>query len=168
MAGLTIRLAEVKDAPAITGIWNHVIETSTATFTTELKTLEGITATIAAGPQTLVAEEGGEVIGFATYFAFRGGVGYARTKELSIHLAPEAQGRGAGTALLRGLIDLARRNGVASLWAGISSSNPRSITFHTREGFKEIATLPKVGFKWGEWFDLHLLRLWLEEPEERG
>ena len=110
----------------------------------------------------MVAEDEGRFLGFVSYLPFRRGVGYARTMEHAILLAPEARGRGAGRALMKAAEDHARAAGVGSLWAGVSGENPDGVAFHRSVGFEEVARLPKVGFKFGRWMDLVLMRKWLE------
>ncbi|MBV7393844.1 GNAT family N-acetyltransferase [Mameliella sediminis] len=158
-----VRSAVPEDAQAICAIWNAVIETSAATFTTQLKTVEGIRGDIAArGDAFQVAEDAGALLGFATYFQFRGGPGYRFTMEHSIQLAPGARGRGAGRALMARLEEVARQADVHSLWAGVSGENPDGIAFHARLGFVEVARLPQVGHKFGRWMDLVLMQKILE------
>ena len=97
---MIIRQAKSTDAPAICAIWNGIVRDSQITFTTVDKTEAQISADIEArGAAYLVAEQKGAVLGFATYGPFRGGPGYAHTMEHSIHLDPDARGRGAGRAL---------------------------------------------------------------------
>ena len=159
---MILRAAEARDAPAVAAIWNPVIRDSAATFTTLEKTSAGLAADFAMraaeGKVFLLAEEAGEVLGFATYFQFRGGPGYARTMEHSVILAPSARGRGVGRALMRALEDHARAGDVHSLWAGVSAENPAGVAFHKAIGFSEIARLPQVGFKFGRWMDLVLMQ----------
>ncbi|WP_323771444.1 GNAT family N-acetyltransferase [Antarctobacter sp.] len=156
---MTIRPAKACDAVPICAIWNEVIAHTAATFTSQLKTPDGIATDIAArGPAFQVAETGGTVIGFATYFQFRGGPGYRHTMEHSIQLAPQARGRGAGRALLAALEEVARQQGVHSLWAGVSGENPGGVIFHARLGYTEVARLPQVGRKFDRWMDLVLLQ----------
>ena len=156
---MKIRVALCKDAAAIAQIWNVVIADTAITFTTEFKTDAGIASDIALrGGAFLVAEQQGEVVGFATYGPFRGGPGYARTKEHSIMLSPAARGLGGGRVLMTTLCDHARDEGVHSLWAGISAENPAAVPCHTALGFDEVARLREVGFKFGRWMDLILMQ----------
>ena len=94
---MILRLAAAQDAGAVAAIWNPVIRETAATFTTQEKTIAGLTADFAAraaeGKAFLLAEEAGQLLGFATYFQFRNGPGYAHTMEHTIVLAPAARGR---------------------------------------------------------------------------
>lgn len=159
---MIIRPARGADTPAIAEIWNHNIANTANTFTTALKTPEGLAQDIAQraaeGKAFLVGEEGGRVRGFATYFQFRAGPGYVRTAEHSLMLAAGAQGRGGGRALLAALEDHARAAGMHSLIAGVSAENPAGVAFHAAMGYARIAVLPEVGFKFGRWLDLVVLQ----------
>jgi len=158
----TIRDAGDQDAAAIAAIARPVIRDSAITFTSAEKTPRSVCAEIAArraaGQAFLVAEAGGALLGYASYFQFRGGSGYARTMEHTIVLAPEARGRGVGRALMTELEARARAAGVHSLWAGVSAENPAGVAFHRAIGFAEVARLPQVGHKFGRFMDLILLR----------
>ena len=159
---MTIRDAAAGDAAGIAAIWNPVIRDSLITFNAAEKTGEEIAALIGdarnAGHAFLVAESGGRIIGFGLYTQFRKGVGYARTMEHTILLAPEARGQGLGRALLAALEDHARAGGAHTIFAGVSAANPEGRAFHVACGYEEIATLRDVGFKKGRWLDLHLMQ----------
>jgi L-amino acid N-acyltransferase YncA len=156
---MIVRPAIPDDAARIAAIWNVFIRDTAVTFTTAEKTVARLAADITArGPAFQVVEIAGQVEGFATYFPFRNGPGYARTKEHSVLLAPAAQGRGAGRAVMGALLDAARADGVHSIFAGVSGENPAGVAFHAALGFREIARLPQVGFKFGRWMDLVLMQ----------
>ncbi|MCR9107524.1 GNAT family N-acetyltransferase [Marivita sp. XM-24bin2] len=156
---MIIRPARAEDAEALTAILNDVIDNTTITFTSKRKTVEDVQSDIAAkGAAFLVVEIDGVAAGYASYFPFRNGPGYARTKEHSIALAQHARGKGAGRALMQVLEEVARADGVHSLWAGISAENMAGRYFHATLGFTEIATLPEVGFKFDRWIDLVLMQ----------
>jgi phosphinothricin acetyltransferase len=158
---MKVRPAEVSDAERIAAIQNQIIRDTTVSFNSQEKTPAEVRDTISELPCFLVAEMEGEVIGFVSYMQFRRGVGYARAMEHSIVLGPEARRKGAGRALMTAAEDHARAAGVGSLWAGVSGENPDGMQFHSRLGFEEIARLPKVGYKFGRWLDLVLMRKWL-------
>jgi L-amino acid N-acyltransferase len=153
-----IRPAAKEDFPQITKIWNQIIRDTAATFTNAEKEIPELVQANAAGRPFFAAEEDGKVVGFATYFPFRSGPGYARTKEHTIQLSPNARGKGLGRALMDAVEDHARDAGVHSIWAGISSENPDGKAFHAALGYEEIAVLPEVGRKFGRWMDLILMR----------
>lgn len=157
-----IRLAGAWDATAIAAIWNPVIRESTITFNAVEKDPDDLvrfmTARADAGHATFVAEAEGEVVGFATYGQFRGGVGYARTMEHSVMLAEAARGRGLGRALMQATEAHARDGGAHSMVAGVSGTNDAGIAFHAALGYAEVARIPEVGWKNARWLDLVLMQ----------
>ena len=156
-----IRAAVPGDAGALRTIWNHVIGSSTATFTTVEKTHEDLVTLIAERP-VLVCEDGR---GFATYGPFRSGPGYAHVAELTILLAPNATRQGLGTALLRALEDHARAQGLRVLVAAICGENTAALALHRKCGFEKTAHMPGVGRKFGRDLDLVLMQKNLCPPD---
>lgn len=153
-----IRPATPADAPAIAEIWNHLIRTTTATFTTTEKDPANLAAQIASGTPWWVAVVDGTVQGHATYGQFRGGPGYARSMEHSIHLYNSAQGKGLGRALMQTLETHARRHGVHVMVAGVSSENLAGQEFHARLGYVPCGRVLQAGYKWGRYLDLVLMQ----------
>ncbi|WP_425037536.1 N-acetyltransferase family protein [Primorskyibacter sp. S187A] len=159
---MIVRQARVADAAAIAALINPVVRDTSITFTTEEKNPESLAQAIdAPGSSYHVVELHGQVVGYACYFPFRNGPGYAHTKEHSIVLAPEARGHGAGRALMAALEAHARGAGVHSLFAGVSGENPAGVAFHASIGFQEIGRLPQVGRKFDRWMDLILMQKFL-------
>lgn len=161
-----IRPATPADTAAIAALWNGLIRDTTVTFTHSEKTLAEVGDTIAArfrdGFTFLVAEQDGRVAGFATYAQFRGGDGYARCMEHSIHLEPLARGRGLGRALMQSIETHALARGTHSMIAGVSGENAAGIAFHAALGYRTIGTVPESGFKFGRWLDLVLMQKFLD------
>ena len=157
-----IRLAGAWDATAIAGIWNRVIRDSTITFNAVEKDPNDLVRFMVRradnGHATFVAEEEGEVLGFATYGQFRAGVGYARSMEHTIMLAEGARRRGIGAALLEAVEAHARAGGAHSMIAGVSGTNEAGVAFHAARGYGEIARVPEVGWKHATWLDLVLMQ----------
>ena len=79
------------------------------------------------------------------------------TAEHTVIVAPSAQGRAAGRALMRALEDQARAKGIHVLVAGVSAENVPAIAFHRAIGFAGAGRLPGVGRKFGRWMDLVFL-----------
>jgi len=152
-----IRPATTHDAQAICNIWNPVIETTTITFTTVLKTTAGIANAMLAQP-FVVFDAGDEIAGFASLGSFRAGPGYARSSEHTIMLAETHRGTGVGDALMEALKAEARARNLHTMIAGISGDNARAIAFHTRHDFAQVAHIPQVGQKFGAWQDLVLMQ----------
>lgn len=156
---MSIRQARAEDAAAIASITNAIIRDTLVTFTTDERSAESIAADIRSrGRAYLVAESDRRVVGFATYFPFRSGPGYAHCRELTIQLAPHARGRRLGRALMSALEATAQADSVHVLVAGISSANPDAVAFHAALGFAEVGRMPEVGFKWGQRLDLVLMQ----------
>lgn len=159
---MILRAATAEDADAIARILNPIIRDTAITFNSQERSPAEIAQMIETVPCYMVAQDDSGLLGFASYDQFRKGVGYARAMEHTIVLSDAARGKGAGRALMAALADHARLNGVGSLWAGVSAENPDGVAFHTAIGFETIATLPSVGFKFGRWMDLVLMRQWLD------
>lgn len=155
---MKLRAARASDVGELTGLRNALIENTTVTFTTTLKTPDDLLTEINEAPFFIVAEQDAQIIGYASYGAFRKGPGYVHTIEHSIHIADGFTGAGLGSAMMDALEADARATGKHAIVAGISSSNPRSIAFHTRRGFVEVGRMPEIGRKWGRWLDLILLQ----------
>jgi L-amino acid N-acyltransferase len=157
-----IRPATAADAPAIARIWNALIRESVATFNsveyTDTQIADMVAAKARDGHAFFVDDH---VTGYATYGQFRGGVGYARSMEHSIHLSPTASGRGLGRALMKAVEDHARAQGAHSMIAGVGGENTAGIAFHAACGYAHVATIPAVGWKFGRWMDLLLMQKFL-------
>ena len=153
------RVAADADLPAILEIYNAIIATSTAIYRDEPTTLEERAAWFAgrraAGFPVLVAERGGEVLGFASYGEFRGAFpGYRQSVEHSVHVAEGGRGLGVGAALMGHLLDLAREAGLHVMVGAVDADNAASLRFHQKLGFAECAHFHEVGRKFGRWLDL--------------
>ncbi|MCY4543321.1 MAG: GNAT family N-acetyltransferase [Rhodobacteraceae bacterium] len=161
----TIVQADDSHAAEIARIWNPIIEGSEVTFNSAKKTPEEIAGMIAEkrrkGVPFLVACCP-TVAGFATFGQFRSGVGYRRTMEHTIIVAPEAQGQSMGRMLMEGLEAAARAQDVHSMIGAISAANDAGLRFHLALGYVEIARLPSVGYKFGRHYDLILVQKLLQ------
>ena len=167
---LDIREASEDDLPAILAIYNDVVATSTAIYRDDPATLDDrrswLLARQAEGYPVLIADDGGELVGFAGFGGFRPWPGYRFTVEHSVHVRADRRGHGVGGALMRPLIARAAALGLHVMIAGIDADNAGSIRFHERLGFTQAAHLRQVGFKFGRWLDLVLMQRLLEGPQD--
>ncbi len=172
---MLLRPADDGDVPAITEIANALVGTTTYEWTETPHTVEDRTRWLRrqerASFPVLVATEQERVVGWGTYGDFRDSTrwpGYRFTVEHSIHIDERHWGRGVGRALLSGLADHARQAHKRVMIAAIDGANTRSIDFHARLGFREVARLPGVGEKWGQRLDLVLMQLDLDHDLDQS
>lgn len=159
---MEVRDATPADVPAILGIYNDVLTTSTAIYRDEPATLdahqEWFRLRLAAGYPVLVAVDAQGVAGFASFGDFRPWPGYRFTVEHSVHVRADCRGRGVGGALMQPLLARARDLGKHVMIAGVDAENLASQRFHERLGFERVAHFREVGFKFGRWLDLVFLQ----------
>lgn len=153
-----IRPSRPGDAAGIAAIWNPIIRDTAITFWPTERS-EAEIATIIAERHAedrahLVAEIGGAVAGFATYAQFRGGAGYARSMEHTVHIAESARGAGLGRALMLAIEDHARARAHRLMIGGITASNAGSLRFHERMGYADWGRIPAAGWKFGQFHGL--------------
>lgn len=93
-------------------------------------------AELAGVPETrhyVVAESGGEVVGYAGLFATR------HTADVqTLAVAAERQGAGLGATLLTALLDEARRRGAGEVLLEVRADNVTAQRLYTRFGFERI------------------------------
>ena len=157
-----IRLATVADAQAINAILNHYVTNSTATFITELVSLEERLQWLKAHDgvhPVLVAEEQGEVIGWAALSSFRTRAAYRQTAEVSVYVNHNYHRRGIGRALLEELLKRARGVGYHSIIGGCCSESAASLALLEQFGFTRAAHFHEVGRKFDRWLDVVFLEL---------
>jgi ribosomal protein S18 acetylase RimI-like enzyme len=56
------------------------------------------------------------------------------------YVAPRAHGNGLASRLMDASVELARANGAAGVWLGVSSRNPRANRFYEKQGFHIVGT----------------------------
>lgn len=158
-----IREAGEADLEAVRAIYNRAVLETTSTWDHQTRSVAEQQAwyavKVAAGFPLLVAEDSGQVVGYAAYGPFRSHAGYAHTMEHSVYVHPDHHRKGLGRALLSGLVERARQNGVHALVGGLSADNEASLGLHAALGFSEVARMPEVGRKFDRWLDLVFVEL---------
>jgi phosphinothricin acetyltransferase len=163
MTSLLIRPAAAVDIPAIARIYAHAVEHGTASFELvppdEAEIARRFRALADGGFPYFVAANDGAIVGYAYAGPYRTRPAYDWTVEDSIYLAPDAQGRGIGRALLDRLIVESETRGFRQMLAVIGDSEQAaSIALHRAAGFALIGTFASVGFKFGRWLDSVLMQ----------
>lgn len=123
----------------------------------------------------LVAEDQGEVAGFAYAGPHRERPAYRWAAEVSVYLGERHRGQGLARKLYEVLFGLLERQGYRVLLAGVTTTNPTSIRLHEALGFEEVGVYRRIGWKAGSWLDVMWLSLQLgpdthetEQPPSPG
>ena len=101
----------------------------------------------------LVAERGGEVVGYTYGSPHRSRAAYASSCDVAVYVAPAVARQGVGRALYGALLPLLAENYHAA-FAGIALPNAASIALHEAMGFTHLGIYREVGWKLGAWRDV--------------
>jgi len=169
MDEVIIRSATVGDVAEILKIYAPYVRNTAITFEYEVPSLAEfqtrISNTLMKYPY-LVAICDEKIIGYAYAGPFKTRAAYDWAVELTIYLAPEAQGKGIGRKLYTALENALRRMGILNLYACIGYPQiedeyltRNSAEFHAHLGFEKIGEFHRCGFKFGHWYDM----IWMEK-----
>ncbi len=169
MASGTVRTAEAGDAERLLEIYAYYVENTAITFDYEVPSPEEFRSRILRTLENypyLVAEEEGEIRGYAYAGAFVGRAAYRHSSEVTIYLDHRFRGRGYGR-LLYGELEKALRNmGILNLYACIGDPvtedeylTRNSEHFHRHMGFSKVGEFHQCGFKFGRWYNM----IWMEK-----
>ena len=160
-----IRDAKIEDAESICNIYNPYILNTVITFEEETIKPEDIAKRMSVvkglGFPYLVAEENGEILGYAYAGKWRERTAYRFVVESTIYLARTSAGKGLGTTLYQELIERLKLNGFHAVLGGITLPNPASVALHEKLGFKKVAHFTEVGYKFNQWLDVGFWQLLL-------
>jgi phosphinothricin acetyltransferase len=164
----TVVPCRAEHLPAIRAIYNDAILTTTALWEYAPRSEETVRAwweaKQAGGLPVLGVEDGGDLIGFATWGPFRPFPAYKYSVEHSVYVAAGKRRRGVGRSLLEAIVAEGATRGIHLLVGGICSSNEPSIALHRDLGFGHSGTIHQAGFKFGRWLDLEFWTLRLAGP----
>ncbi|MFG6083108.1 N-acetyltransferase family protein [Paracoccus litorisediminis] len=167
---MDIRDADEHDLEGIMAIYNDAVEHTTAIWNDTKVDLNNRANWLAdrqrAGYPVLVAvNDGGDVLGYASFGDWRAFDGYRHTVEHSVYVRADQRGAGIGKALMLALIQRAQNIGKHVMVAGIEAGNIGSIRLHEKLGFEQVGLLQEVGMKFGGWLDLVFLQLKLDQRQ---
>jgi len=157
MVVIRIRLADSRDAAGVQAIYAPIVGSSAISFETEPPTAEEmarrIARTMPAHPW-LVAEDQGQLAGYAYAGPFRSRPAYRWSVEVSAYVHPDWRRRGLGRSLYTALLAVLALQGYREACAGITLPNPESVGLHQALGFVPVGVYRRVGWKLGGWHDV--------------
>jgi phosphinothricin acetyltransferase len=163
---MTIRPADPRrDAAACAAIYAPSVESTPITFELVPPDAAEFARRIekyAAAHQFLVAEDRGEVVGYAYACRWAERAAYDWAVEVSVYIDGDHRGEGIGRALYTELFERLRGQGFRIAVAGVTLPNPASIGLHESMGFEPIGVLRDIGWKQGSWHDVGYWQLWLQ------
>ena len=169
MPDILIRSAELRDVPAMLGIYAPYVEETSVSFEYAVPSEEEFRSRLELVQgfyPWLVAEQQGRVLGYAYASRFHPRAAYDWSVEVSIYLERGERGRGIGRRLYDVLERCLRSQGVLCAYSCIAHAptpdeylDHASIRFHERMGYRLTGTFPSCGYKFGRWYGM----VWMEK-----
>lgn len=164
-----IRAAAETDAAACAAIYRPFVLDTAVSFEISPPTEAEMAARIresSASHAWLVAEVGGEVVGYAYARPFAAREAYRWSCETSIYLAAGRRRAGLGRALYRALLARLTERGFRVAVAKMTLPNPASERLHAALGFVPVGVHARIGFKHNAWHDIAIAQLSLAADSE--
>ena len=166
---INIRVAAVEDAQQILQIYAPYIEKTAITFEYEVPALEEfrgrIQHTLKKYPY-LVAEEAGEILGYAYTGPFKERAAYDWAVETTIYVKEDKKQRGIGKLLYQALEEISKAQNILNMNACIAYPEnedehltKNSVQFHEHLGYQMVGTFHQCGYKFETWYHM----VWMEK-----
>lgn len=149
-----IRPAGASDARACADIYAPYVSQTAVSFEDVPPTAIEMVRRIENSLEWLVADEDGDILGYAYATRHRERAAYQWSCDVSVYLRHGAQGRGLGTSLYRQLLADLTERGFKMACAGITLPNPASEALHRRLGFTDVGVYREIGWKFDRWHDV--------------
>jgi phosphinothricin acetyltransferase len=148
------------DAAACAAIYAPFVQNTAISFEDEAPDAAQMLERMANRYPWLVAEDGGQVVGFAYASRHRDRSAYRWAVDVAIYVDPQRQRRGLARALYEELFGLLSEQGFRVACAGITLPNDASVALHTKLGFQLVGVYRRIGWKLGAWHDV----AWYQRP----
>ncbi len=152
-----IRDITLGDAKQIADIYNYYIRNTFITFEEDALTEENMKVRIRTHTKNLpwiVCEDNNEILGYAYAAEWKTRSAYRFSVESTVYLKQDQQGRGLGTLLYQELLNRIKKSNIHIVLGGIALPNEASVALHEKFGFKKVAHLAEVGYKFEKWIDV--------------
>ena len=149
-AKFTIENMQDNDWEAVKKIYEEGIATGNATVDTRAPNWEMWNSSHRLDCR-LVAKEDDRVVGWAALSPVSFREAYSGVAEVSVYVAEESRGIGAGKLLLESLISASESAEIWTLQAMIFVENEASIALHTSCAFRSVGTRERIGRLSGRW-----------------
>lgn len=175
-AEICIRVARESDAPELLAIYAPYVEKTAITFEYDVPSAEEfagrIRHTLEKYPY-LVAECGGELIGYAYASPFKTRAAYDWAVETSIYVKRDRKHSGVGRKLYEALESALRAQRILNVNACIACPEiddeyltKDSVDFHAHLGYRMVGQFHQCGYKFGRWYHMVWMEKFIGEHEE--
>ena len=169
MDTITIRTAQLSDAPEILKIYAPYIENTAITFEYEVpstREFEGrIAGTLKKYPYIVAIMEG-KIVGYAYAGAFKSRAAYDWGVEMTVYVDRNLKRMGIGRILYEKIEAILGAQGILNVNACIGYPEKEdehltwdSVKFHDKLGYKKIGHFHECGYKFNRWYDM----VWMEK-----
>lgn len=166
---ITIRMANPADAQALLNIYAPYVINTAITFEYDVPSVEEFASRIAHTLEKypyLIAEEGGNIFGYAYASPFHDRPAYDWAVETSIYVDQNIKHRGIGRKLHDALESTLREQGILNMNACIAYPpeedehlDKNSVEFHAHMGYRLVGEFYKCGYKFNRWYNM----VWMEK-----
>lgn len=166
---ISIRTAAPSDAGELLEIYAPYVARTVISFECEVPSLEEFRVRIEQKLKRypyLVAEQGGELLGYTYTSPFVGRAAYDWAAETTIYLREDKKRMGVGKKLYTALEEISAMQNILNLNACIGYPEvedeyltKNSAEFHAHMGYRMVGEFQKCGYKFGRWYNM----VWMEK-----
>lgn len=166
---IKVRIAKIEDAKELLAIYAPYVKNTAITFEYDVPSLQEFEyriATILKRYPYLVAEQDGEIIGYAYVGAFHERAALNWAVETSIYIHQGKKQMGIGRRLYDTLEMILKEQNILNMNACIAYPEVEdeyltkdSVRFHTHMGFSLVGEFHKCGYKFQRWYHM----VWMEK-----
>lgn len=164
-----IREVTPKDAAALVEIYAPYVRETAVTFEYDVPSVAAFSGRIEWVLEKfpyLVAENDGEIVGYAYAGAFHPRAAYQWCAEMSVYVKQNARRMGVGRMLydaMEAILRMQRLTNVEACIAVPSAPDAHltmdSVRFHEKMGYRMVGTFHQCGYKFDTWYDM----VWMEK-----